>query len=143
MLNSPAALLALSAGIAVAAPFSFPLPDGFPNPGNDSLTHIQGLAGGTLSNGPPPTGLDPDTIDSFRLIAFNEIFEVAYFSELVSNITQGVDGYELPEESAEYTVDSLNAVIAVSLVSCHATQDHFTNASHSKRSFMLSLQMPS
>ena len=130
-------ILALSAGLAAAAPFSFPLADGFPGPSNDSLKQIQVTAGGTLGNGPAPTGLNAETVNSFGLIAFNEIFEVAFFSELVSNITQGVQGYQLPAEVGEYTVASLNAVVAVSWPVAEYLAPRDANFTFSKRSSML------
>ena len=114
MLNNPVKLVGLAAGLATAAPFSFPLQNGFPTPSNDSVSQIAIAAGGTLSNGPPPPKIDPDTLNSFRLIAFNEIFEVAFFTELISNITQGVPGYEIPPDALTFTVDSLLAVQTVS-----------------------------
>lgn len=113
MVGTSAKLLAVGAACAAAAPFSFPLANGFPDPSNTTVAEIQRTAGGTLSNNGPPTGLNAETVNSFGLIAFNEIFEVAFFTELVSNITQGVEHYRFPPEVAEFTIASLNAVIAV------------------------------
>lgn len=114
MFTSAVKFVSVAASLASAAPFTFPLQDGFPTPSNDSTNHIAVAAGGTLSNGPPPPKIDPDTLNSFRLIAFNEVFEVAFFNELISNITQRVPGYQLPPGVEQYTVDVLASVQAVS-----------------------------
>ncbi|KAL9049085.1 MAG: hypothetical protein Q9162_007400 [Coniocarpon cinnabarinum] len=114
MLTTSNILVALSVGFAAAAPTVFPLPDGFPNlaPGSPQLQQVQTTAGGTLGNGPPPTGLAPDTVNSFGLIAFNEILEVAFFSELVSNIRARADGYQLDPLIEAFNLKVLDAVVA-------------------------------
>lgn len=101
-------------GAVTAAPFS--LPNGFPNPSAKSLMQIQKEAGGTLPNTPLPTNLAADAIQSLQIIAVNEIFETAYFSSLLDNVTNGVSGYtDLGPYSKEYVVQSLTAIRAVSV----------------------------
>jgi len=102
-----AALLGLSA-IASALPvserssgsdgqvdFEFPLDNGFPNITNPSqaLTDIEEAAHGTLPNGSAPPPPQPDSLNSLAFIAFNELFEVAFFTELIYNITNNIDGF--------------------------------------------------
>ncbi|KAK9416023.1 putative Sexual development protein [Seiridium unicorne] len=120
------ALFALGVACAPTAPaalkrssdqkaFSFPLSDGFPNvaPGSVALQSIQKQARGTLPDGPLPTHIADLTAVIFQLIAFNEIFEVAYFSSLVNNITANVPGYEIGSPAALRVVsNALTAVIA-------------------------------
>ncbi|KAI9726785.1 MAG: hypothetical protein M1828_000641 [Chrysothrix sp. TS-e1954] len=89
------ALAALPA-LAAAAPFSFPLSDGFPNPSKASQAKIATVAGGSLPDAPPPPSLNQSSLDALKLIAFNEIFEVAFFTELLYNVTHEVSGYEIP-----------------------------------------------
>lgn len=89
----------------------FPLSNGFPNPPTDQLLNIQKQAFGTLPNGPPPAKISPDGITSLKLIALNEIFEVAFFTELVYNVTNKAPGYDLGY-GHQYVLDSLNAIIA-------------------------------
>ncbi|ETS86278.1 hypothetical protein PFICI_00106 [Pestalotiopsis fici W106-1] len=93
--------------------FSFPLSDGFPNiDGNSSaLQAIQAQAHGTLPNGPLPTSIADVSAIVWSLIAFNELFEVAYFSSLISNITGNVHGYEIGSTAASGVV--LNALQTV------------------------------
>lgn len=93
-----------------ADPFSYPLSNGFPSTelSNGTIESIQQQAHGTLPNGPPPTSLADNDITSLELIAFNEIFEVAYFTSLLYNITNKVSGYEA-STPAEY--DALVAAI--------------------------------
>jgi hypothetical protein len=105
-----APLLAL-AGIAAAAPFS--LPNGFPNPSPSALKAIEMQAGGTLPNTALPTSLPADAILSLQVIAVNEIFETAYFSSLLNNVTNGVSGYtDFGPYSKSYVVDTLTAIRA-------------------------------
>ena len=110
-----ASLVGLSclSSIASAAPFSFPLSNGFPNIANPSsqLTAIEDQAHGTLPNGPPPPSITSDTETSLELIAFNEIFEVAFFTELLSNITNNVPGYEIADSNERNSV--ITAITAV------------------------------
>ena len=115
MYASPLKLVGLSAGLAAAAPFSYPLQNGFPQPSNDTLRQISVTAGGTLSNGPPPPKVDEDTLQSFKLIAFNELFETAFFTDLIANITNHVPGYDKLDAGEEkFVLEALKAVQAVS-----------------------------
>ena len=114
-LTSIASLSALAAS-AVAAPYGpFPLPDGFPSPSPAQLAEIETLAGGSLPNGPLPTVLQPGAVTALQLIALNEIFEVAYFTDLVSNITANVTGYELEGYNRTFVLEALTAVANVTI----------------------------
>lgn len=79
--------------------FKFPLANGFPNIANpsDQLNQIQQDARGTLPkaapNAPAPATPQPDSLTSLGFIAFNELFEVAFFTELFNNVTTGASGY--------------------------------------------------
>jgi len=92
--------------IASAAPFTFPLSNGFPKVANPSsqLTAIEQQAHGTLPNGPPPPSITADTATSLELIAFNELFEVAFFTELLSNVTNNVTGFQFADSNDRTTV---------------------------------------
>jgi len=71
--------------------FSFPLANGFPD-----VTDVPGLeqqAHGELSNGGAPTGFHDDTLNAVAFIAFNELFEVSYFAELVKLISSNAKGF--------------------------------------------------
>ena len=76
-------------------PFKFPLSNGFPVIKNPSaqLDQIEQQAGGTLPNGAPPPSIHGDSEVSLGFIAFNELFEVAFFSELIQNITTNKPGF--------------------------------------------------
>lgn len=79
--------------------FKFPLANGFPNIANpsDQLNQIQQDARGTLPkaapNAPTPATPQPDSLTSLGFIAFNELFEVAFFTELFNNVTTGASGF--------------------------------------------------
>lgn len=111
----------LSASIASAAPSSkrdfspdnvyYPMPDGFPNASQDQIMKIEIEAHGILSNSPPPPKLSAEGITSLQLIALNELFEVAYFTEFAYNISNKVAGYDMGN-SHPYMVDTLNSIVA-------------------------------
>ena len=112
--------LSLTSAIVSAAPAAkrdygnvFPLADGFPNPSAAQLTDIENRAFGTLSNAPPPTTISTDGLTNLKLIALNELFEVAFFTELVANLTNKVSGYDLGY-GHDFVLQTLEAVVAVS-----------------------------
>lgn len=91
----------------------YPLADGFPAPTSKQLQAIQDQALGALPGGALPTKLDKDSITSFQLVAFNELFEVAFFNSLLYNVTHNVKGYtDLRGETKAYVVETLKAVVA-------------------------------
>lgn len=87
-------------------------PDGFPEPSRDQIKGIQDRAHGTLPNIPLPTGLSKDGITNFQLVAFNELSEVAFFSELLQNITNEVEGYNFGDDK-DQVLKNLNVILAV------------------------------
>lgn len=107
---SSIAATSVAVQLAAAAPFSFPLADGFPELNSTALKAVYKLAGGTLPDGALPTSLKASGVQTLQLIAANEIFEVAYFTELLKNITSGVAGYEAG--NTDYIKASLAAVVA-------------------------------
>lgn len=95
-------------------PFSFPLSNGFPNiaAGSQQQADLFNQAHGTLPNGPPPaTPPAEDDLLSLRLIAFNELWEVAFFTELLANLTNNVTGYGFEDPNERQAV--INAITAV------------------------------
>ena len=105
----------------------FPLQNGFPNPSADQTRQIETEAEGILPNGPPPPTLSPDGVTNLKLIALNELFEVAYFSELVSNVSSKLPGYDLGR-GHDYVLDALNAIVA-------QEQLHLLNANGALKAF--------
>jgi hypothetical protein len=89
----------------------FPLADGFPNPSKDQLMAIQKQAFGTLSNAQGPDKVSDSGIINFQLVAANEMFETAYFTELHYNVTNKAPGYDLGY-AHEYVLEELEAIIA-------------------------------
>lgn len=112
-------LLTLSAAVAgiIAAPYSpFPLPDGFPKPNPAQLAIIEKKAQGTLPNKPLPKIIKSAGVTTLQLLSLNEIFEVAYFTELLANITNNVPGYDaasIAPLDRQYVIDSITAVVNV------------------------------
>ena len=93
----------------------FPLSDGFPSPNPAQLAEIESTAGGSIPNGPLPTALKPAGVTTLQLIALNEIFEVAYFNDLLTNITTGVPGYDVTAlgYNMSYVVETFTTIRAV------------------------------
>ncbi|OAA72456.1 COPII coat assembly protein sec16 [Cordyceps fumosorosea ARSEF 2679] len=81
-------LIGLVAGAAV------PSNDGFPKPNSDQQVVLAQQAGGKLPNIALPTKIGPESTTALQLIAFNELFETAFFNSLLQNITNGTQGYE-------------------------------------------------
>ena len=105
------ALTSAAANLVAAAPFSFPLANGFPNLNATALAMVNQLAGGTQPTEPAQTTTPKLTaagIQTLRLIAANELAEVAFFSELVSNITNGVPNYQCEDHVLASLVSILN-----------------------------------
>jgi len=92
-------------------PFSFPLSNGFPNLSAAELNATEIQAHGTEPNGGAPTGLAADDLTSFRLVAFNELFEVAFFTDLLFNLTENVSGFEIEDKNTRQLV--INAITAI------------------------------
>lgn len=131
--------MALVASFASAAPTGkrssglspdgnyFPLQNGFPNPNRDGEISIQDGAHGTLPNGPPPPKLSAEGLTNLKLIALNELFEVAFFTELVYNITNKVSGYDLGM-GHDYMLDSINAIVnqeELHVLNANGALEHF------------------
>jgi len=107
-------ILALSSASPLKRAYNpFPLSDGFPNPSPQQLAKTQKTAAGTLPNGPPPPKLSDQGVLNLQVIAVNELFEVAYFNELLSNITNNVEGYHIEDKSArEVMINTITNVRA-------------------------------
>ena len=105
----------------------FPLQNGFPTPDRNGEITIQDGAHGTLPNGPPPPALSAEGVTNLKLIALNELFEVAFFTELIYNVTNKVSGYDLGM-GHDYMLDSLNAIVAqeeLHVLNANGALDHF------------------
>ncbi|KAJ6006138.1 hypothetical protein N7451_004082 [Penicillium sp. IBT 35674x] len=112
------ALLGVASSVS-AAPAKAPraiqheLPDGLPYPSPSELSLIEQAAHGTLPNGPPPAVISSKGITNLQLIAFNELFEVAYFHELLLNITENIDGYRFTDTGdRDFVTAALRAILA-------------------------------
>ncbi|KAK4695155.1 hypothetical protein P7C71_g2543, partial [Lecanoromycetidae sp. Uapishka_2] len=108
-------ILFIAVARVAAAPYnSFPLLDGFPQPNTSQLSEIEQKAQGSLPNSLLPTSLKSTGITILQLIALNEIFEVAFFTQLIANITNNVTGYDataLAPLDYTYVLKSLTAVV--------------------------------
>ncbi|CAD0085723.1 unnamed protein product, partial [Aureobasidium vineae] len=94
--------------------FKFPLANGFPNIKIPSpeLRTIEEAAVGILPNTPLAKHLAPADVTSFQLIAFAELFQVAYYTSLYNNITRSVSGYAVPGQIEPFLLSVLEKTIA-------------------------------
>lgn len=106
--------LAPTARIVQAGPFTFPLPNGFPFPSEHALEDLFTTAGGNFTNMPLAPKFDTNSLTYWKLQAFNEFMEVAFFTQLITNITDRVPGYELDSDRESVVLKSLKAIQAVS-----------------------------
>ncbi|KAJ5107351.1 hypothetical protein N7456_004026 [Penicillium angulare] len=89
------------------------LPDGLPYPSPSELSLIEQAAHGTLPNGPVPPVISNKGITNLKLIAFNELFEVAFFHDLLTNITENVEGYRFTDQGdRDFVSRALAAIVA-------------------------------
>lgn len=93
---------------------SHELPDGLPYPTHEQREVIEQNAHGTLPNGSPPPVISNKGIVNLQLIAFNELFEVAFFNDLIGNITRNVAGYTFSNNTErDIVLRALKAILAV------------------------------
>ncbi|KAG8673532.1 hypothetical protein FPOAC2_06977 [Fusarium poae] len=104
----------ISSAFAGILPRSYRIPssNGFPNPDADQLNAINLQAGGKLPGAPLPTSLGDGSTTAFQLIAFNELFETAYFSSLLYNVTHEVEGFKVDGDKRAEAEKILKTVIA-------------------------------
>ncbi|KAH6989754.1 hypothetical protein BKA56DRAFT_475710 [Ilyonectria sp. MPI-CAGE-AT-0026] len=92
--------------------FGIPKGDGFPFPNAAQEKQIALQALGKLPGAAPPKTLGAGSTTAFQLIAFNELFETAFFSSLLHNITQGVRGYEVPSSERGESEQIIRTILA-------------------------------
>jgi len=87
--------------------------DGFPNLSGQQLKNVEVIAHGTLPGLAPPAALSAQGIINQQFIEFNENFEVVFFASLLHNITTGVSGFELTDDSQKsFIIEAITAVLA-------------------------------
>ncbi|KAJ0344478.1 hypothetical protein COL154_007874 [Colletotrichum chrysophilum] len=124
--SSVAAAAMLLAGFSAAAPlerraFSAELPTS-----PEQIRVVEQEARGSLPNSAPPPKLEPSSLTAFQLIQFNEQFEVAFFSSMLENVTQGGPGWETTEK--DKLMDALKVVVAqekLHALDAKGVLDHF------------------
>lgn len=106
----------VGSAIAGIVPRSYRVPaaNGFPNPDASQEKQIAIQAGGKLPGAPLPTTLGDGSATAFQLIAFNELFETAYFCSLLYNVTNKIEGYKVEGDKFHEATHVLKTVLAVS-----------------------------
>ncbi|QKX61645.1 uncharacterized protein TRUGW13939_08797, partial [Talaromyces rugulosus] len=82
---------------AIASPSVGGQPDGFPNPSVPQLQSIEDQAHGLLIEMEPPHAISQDSLTSLQLMASSELLKVTFFSDLLTNTTNRIEGYEIAE----------------------------------------------
>lgn len=117
------------ASLVHSSPFRFPLPNGFPFPDDAALNELFTTAGGNFTNMPLAPKFDDDSLTSWKLQAFHKFMHVAFYTQLITNITDHIPGYELPLGSEGYVLKSLKQIQAVSssflLISYSCEMNHY------------------
>lgn len=103
------------------------LPDEMPSSIAAQLKETELKARGILPNGPPPIEISKDGILTLKWMAFNELLEVAFFSELLANVINNVPGFEIRNENDHnLTIRSLTAILEVRIRLVRGDADQLT-----------------
>lgn len=78
---------------------------------SNRLKSIEQEAHGSLFNASLPPSISDDGLTNLQLIAFNELFEDAFFEQLLFNLTNDVDGFELSSSpTGSFVTDTILTV---------------------------------
>ncbi|KAL4980284.1 hypothetical protein BDW66DRAFT_156858 [Aspergillus desertorum] len=109
----PVLSLALAAPTAESVDSNPLLPHDLPHPTPEQLQRIEQAAHGTLPGLPLPTNASAAGITNLQLLAFQEHVEVAFFHQLVGNITRNVSGYTfINDAERQFALRSLMTALA-------------------------------
>ncbi|KAM7202689.1 hypothetical protein V8F33_002615 [Rhypophila sp. PSN 637] len=86
---------------------SLPLDHGVPFTSNAAVEELFTRVGGYCTSEPLAPRFDGDSLTSWKLQAFNELMEVAFFTQLIANVTDKVPGHDLESSSSDYILDTL------------------------------------
>ena len=118
-ISLPVIGLSCLALVSAAPTFSFannPLGNNFPTPASGQLLAIETQAHGSIPSANPSAaaGAPPkaDTLTSLRLIAFNELFEVSFFFQLLQKIKNGESGFVDHSFNMDAITNAITAVLA-------------------------------
>ncbi|CCF32086.1 late sexual development protein [Colletotrichum higginsianum] len=92
----------------------------------EEIKLVETDARGSLPNSAPPPKLEPSSLTAFQLIQFNEQFEVAFFTSMLENVTNGGPGWETPDK--EKMMEALKVVVAqekLHALDAKGVLDHF------------------
>jgi hypothetical protein len=79
------------------------------------LDNIERIAHGRIPAASAPLNISSEGIKSLQLIAFNELFEIAFFSSLISNISSDEPGFIVRDERRrDGILRTLRRILAVS-----------------------------
>ena len=95
-------------------PFKYPLSNGFPNlgPTDPAVAQIQQQAHGTLPNRASALDISSQSALVWELIAFNALFEVAFFTSLLNNLTHNGPGLVPDAAERQTVIDTITVIQA-------------------------------
>jgi hypothetical protein len=100
------------------------------------LQQVEALAHGRAPLTRMPPNISSEGIRNLELLAFNELFEIAFFSSLVANISTGQQGFEVDGiEKKSLILETLTTIVAVS---CFEDCQLIYTKHISKRSYIIS-----
>ncbi|KAK2063350.1 late sexual development protein [Colletotrichum caudatum] len=124
--NVLAAAGALLAGLSAAAPLERRGYTALIPSSPEDIKKVELEARGSLPNSAPPPKLEQSSLTAFQLIQFNEQFEVAFFTSMLENVTNGGNGWDTPDK--DKLVESLKVIVAqekLHALDAKGVLDHF------------------
>ncbi|KAL4913302.1 hypothetical protein BDW62DRAFT_166889 [Aspergillus aurantiobrunneus] len=104
------------------------LPDGVPNPSPEQLQRIEHASHGTMPGLPLSANVSSVGVTNLQLLAFYEYVEVAFFHELLGNVTNSEPGYEFDsDDDYDFVVKSLSAIVAQAQIHALTANDALTH----------------
>ncbi|ODM20626.1 hypothetical protein SI65_03679 [Aspergillus cristatus] len=95
-----------------------PLKDGYPVISNKTtLADVEQLAGGHAGTYPPAPTLDVDDRTSWAVLAFSSLSTIAFYNELIANITNHVPGYDVSPTMITDFESAIDYAIQLSYIS--------------------------
>ncbi|KAK2046742.1 late sexual development protein [Colletotrichum somersetense] len=124
--NILAAAGVLLAGLSAAAPIERRGYTALIPTSPEDIKKVELEARGSLPNSAPPAKLEKSSLTAFQLIQFNEQFEVAFFTSMLENVTNGENGWDTPDK--DKLVESLKVIVAqekLHALDAKGVLDHF------------------
>lgn len=126
-------ILAILALTSIGQSAFTPLKDGYPVISNKStIADVEQLAGGHAGTYPPAPTLDVDDRTSWAVLAFSSLSTIAFYNELIANITNHVPGYDVSPHNESYIIQSLEFFVGAAEIQYYDAEWAVTGFNGSK-----------